>query len=207
MRFMRANWMVGVALVVAAAVATVAGMLAIPRPVPKPPKDFPIQLRDVSRDTGITFQHTDGGSGQRYIIESMSAGVATLDYDGDGLLDVYFVNGSPLQGTPAVDPPPANRLYRNLGGLRFEDVTDQAGVGETGYGLGVCIGDYNQDGFPDIYVSNFGPQDSLPKQRRWDLFGRYPTGGCRRWRPGRCRTLLSRHGRGRKPRPVRRQLR
>src|SRR3989304_7737510 len=110
MRLLRASWTVWCGLAIVVAVAAVAGMMAIPRHGPKSAKAFPIQLRDVTADTGITFQHADGGSGKRYIIESMSAGVATFDYDGDGLLDIYFVNGSPLQGTPAADPPPANRL-------------------------------------------------------------------------------------------------
>ncbi|MHB0954912.1 MAG: CRTAC1 family protein [Pirellulaceae bacterium] len=158
MRVLRASWTVCGGLLVIAAVAAVAGILAFPRPVPQPDPACPIQLRDVTAETEITFQHTDGGSGERYIIESMSAGVATFDYDGDGRLDIYFLNGSPLEGTPLEDPPPTNRLYRNLGDLRFEDVTAQAGVGEVGYGLAVCIGDYNHDGFPDIYVSNFGPK-------------------------------------------------
>ena len=117
----------------------------------------PIQLHDVTGQTGIGFVHTDGGSGMRYIMEAMSAGVATFDYDGDGLIDVYFVNGAPLKGTKVNGPPPRNALYRNLGGFRFEDVTDKAGVGDTGHGLGVAVADYDNDGYPDIYVSNFGP--------------------------------------------------
>jgi enediyne biosynthesis protein E4 len=117
----------------------------------------PIVLRDVTQETGITFVHTDGGSGRRYIVESVSAGLALLDYDGDGLVDIYFLNGSPLPGTPEPETPPRNALYRNLGGFRFQDVTEEAGVGDTGYGLGICVGDYNNDGYPDIYLNNFGP--------------------------------------------------
>jgi len=116
----------------------------------------PIQLTDVTRETGITFKHTDGSSGQHYIVEAMSAGVALFDYNGDGKVDIYFVNGAPLKGT-TVDVPPRNALYRNDGGFRFTDVTEQAGVGDTGFGLGVAVGDYDNDGNPDIYVSNFGP--------------------------------------------------
>ncbi len=86
----------------------------------------------------------------------MTSGLATFDYDGDGLIDVYFLNGRPLRGTKA-DATARNALYRNLGGFRFVDVTDKAGVGNAGYGLGVCIGDYDGDGWPDIYVNNYGP--------------------------------------------------
>ena len=117
----------------------------------------PIQLHDATSQTGVTFRHTDGGSGMRYIMEAMSAGLATFDYDGDGLIDLYFLNGAPLKGTKVDGPPPKNALYRNLGSFRFEEVTDKAGVGDTGHGLGVAVGDYDNDGNPDLYVNNFGP--------------------------------------------------
>ncbi len=113
-------------------------------------------FRDVTSQTGVRFVHTDGGSGQRYIVETVSAGLAVFDYDGDGDLDIYFLNGAPLQGT-ATDRPPKNALYRNDGNWRFTDVTDQARVGDTGYGLGVTVGDYDNDGLPDMYVNNDGP--------------------------------------------------
>jgi enediyne biosynthesis protein E4 len=116
----------------------------------------PIQFRDVTRDTGIDFVHTDGSSGRRYIVETVASGLALLDYNGDGYTDIYFLNGSALPGADFHEPP-RNRLYRNDGNWRFIDVTEEAGVGDTGYGLGVCVGDYNNDGYPDIYVNNFGP--------------------------------------------------
>lgn len=115
----------------------------------------PIQLRDVTKQTGIKFVHTDGSSGRRYIVETVASGLALFDYNGDGLIDIYFLNGRPLPGSAA--PASRNALYRNDGNWHFTDVTEQAGVGGgTGYGLGVCIGDYNNDGYPDIYVNNFG---------------------------------------------------
>ncbi|MCL4202860.1 MAG: VCBS repeat-containing protein [Pirellulaceae bacterium] len=116
----------------------------------------PIQLSDMTARTGITFQHTDGSSGRYYIIEAMSAGLALFDYDGDGLIDVYFLNGAPLRGAE-LDRPPRNALYRNLGDWRFADVTDEAGVGDEGFGLGVTVGDFDNDGFPDLYLNNYGP--------------------------------------------------
>ena len=118
--------------------------------------DCPIVLHDVTAQSGIMFRHTDGSGGQRYIVETVASGLATFDYDGDGWIDVYFLNGRPLRGSPP-DPKARNALYRNLGGLKFVEVTDQAGVGEAGYGLGVCVGDYDNDGWPDLYINNYGP--------------------------------------------------
>ncbi|UCE48116.1 MAG: VCBS repeat-containing protein, partial [Phycisphaerales bacterium] len=115
-----------------------------------------IVLRDVTGKTGITFRHTDGSSGQRYIMETVSAGLALFDYDGDGDIDIYFLNGAPLKGSK-FKKPPENALYRNEGKWKFTDVTEQARVGDTGYGLGVAVGDYDNDGDPDIYVNNHGP--------------------------------------------------
>jgi hypothetical protein len=117
--------------------------------------ESPIQLQDVTRQTGINFVHTDGSSGKRYIVETVASGLALFDYNGDDRTDIYFLNGRPLPGSNA--PATRNALYRNDGNLHFTDVTEQAGVGGTGYALGVCVGDYNNDGYPDIYVSNFGP--------------------------------------------------
>ena len=123
----------------------------------RPPQPAgPITFRDVTGETGISFQHTDGSSGRRYIVEPMSAGLALFDYDGDGLIDIYFLNGAPLLGTE-VDVPPKNALYRNEGNWSFRDVTDEAGAGDTGFGLGVTVGDYDNDGDADLYLNNFGP--------------------------------------------------
>lgn len=118
--------------------------------------ECPIQLHDVTKETGITFRHTDGSSGQRYIVETVTAGLALFDYDRDGLIDIYFLNGAPLKGT-RVEKPPTNALYRNLGNMTFADVTQQARVGDTGFGLGVAVADYDNDGDPDIFLNNYGP--------------------------------------------------
>lgn len=117
----------------------------------------PLTLRDVSATTGIRFQHTDGSSGQHYIVETVCCGLALFDYDNDGDTDIYFLNGAPLRGTKKTDPPPRNALYRNDGNWRFTDVTEAAGVGDVGYGLGVVAGDYDNDGDLDLYLNNFGP--------------------------------------------------
>jgi hypothetical protein len=119
------------------------------------PEPCPIRLEDVTAQTGITFRHTDGGSGRRYIVESVVAGLALFDYDGDGWIDIYLLNGAPLRGT-VVDVTPRNALFRNNSDGTFTDVTGQAGVGDPGYGLGVTVADYDNDGDPDLYLNNFG---------------------------------------------------
>ncbi|MGB2866650.1 MAG: CRTAC1 family protein [Sedimentisphaerales bacterium] len=115
-----------------------------------------IVFSDVTKDTGITFRHTDGSSGQRYLMETVAGGLALFDYDNDGDVDIYFLNGEPLKGAK-FDVPPKNSLYRNEGNWKFTDVTEQTRVGDTGYGLGVAVGDYDNDGDLDIYVNNHGP--------------------------------------------------
>jgi len=120
------------------------------------PTDARILLTDVTDETGITFTHTDGSSGQRYITETVSAGLALFDYDNDGDTDIYLLNGAPLRGTQD-DTRPANALYRNEGQWKFTDVTATARAGDTGFGLGVAVGDYDNDGDADIYLNNYGP--------------------------------------------------
>jgi len=88
-------------------------------------------------------------------METVSAGLALFDYDGDGQIDLYFLNGAPLSGCTA-ETTPRNALYRNLGGWRFADVTEQAGVGDAGYALGVVAGDFDNDGDVDLFVNNDG---------------------------------------------------
>jgi hypothetical protein len=113
-------------------------------------------FRDVTVETGITFKHTDGSSGNYYIVETVSAGLALFDYDNDGDTDIYLLNGTALKGT-AYPAPPRNALYRNDGDWRFTDVTTASGLGDPGFGLGVTAGDYDNDGDLDVYVSNYGP--------------------------------------------------
>lgn len=114
-----------------------------------------IQFVDVTEQSGIDFVHHNGGGSEGYIVEGMSTGIATLDYNNDGHVDIYFLNGTALQGT-RVDHPLRNTLYRNNGDWTFTDVTQQAGVGDAGYSLGVAVADYDDDGDQDIYVNNFG---------------------------------------------------
>jgi len=111
---------------------------------------------DVTGATGIKFTHTDGGAGTRYLVQTVAAGVAVFDYNGDGFPDIYFLNGAPVPGS-RFDYVPRNRLYRNNGDWTFTDVTGQSNTGDPGYGLGVATADYDNDGDQDIYISNFGP--------------------------------------------------
>ena len=119
----------------------------------------PILLRDVSASVGIAFRHSDGSRGCRYIVETVASGLATFDYDGDGLCDVYFLTGGPISGDAAgtAGEKPTNQLYRNLGEWQFADVTSASGLGCAKFGLGLGVADYDEDGFPDVYVSNYGP--------------------------------------------------
>lgn len=107
------------------------------------------------KDAGIDFVHTDGSNNKHYIMETVIGALALFDYDNDGLIDIYLVNGSPLPGTPP-NPNATNRLYRNLGDWRFQDVTEQAGVGDAQYGMGATVGDFDNDGDLDLFVTNFG---------------------------------------------------
>ena len=117
--------------------------------------DTNIQFVDVTQEAGIHYKHVDGRSGQKYFMETLGSGAAFFDYDGDGDPDLYFVNGAPLPGyvSQAI---PTNCLYENNGDGTFTDVTEKAGVGDTGYGHGCAVGDYNNDGQLDLYVTNYG---------------------------------------------------
>ncbi|MHC4519421.1 MAG: FG-GAP repeat domain-containing protein, partial [Planctomycetota bacterium] len=115
-----------------------------------------IRLTDVTEATGITFKHNDGSSGRYYIVENVCAGLALFDYDNDGDIDIYFLNGGSLKGT-SFETPPRNTLWRNEGKWMFTDVTERSGLGDPGHALGVAVGDYDNDGYGDVYVTNFGP--------------------------------------------------
>ena len=117
--------------------------------------DTGVQFVDVTQEVGIHWTHIDGRSGQKYFMETLGSGAAFFDYDADGDADLYFVNGAPLPGYVAKEIP-TNCLYQNNGDGTFTDVTEIAGVGDTGYGHGCAVGDYNNDGQLDLYVTNYG---------------------------------------------------
>ena len=117
----------------------------------------PILFEDAAAAAGLNFTHVTGATGEYFLPEIMGPGVALIDYDNDGDLDIYLIQGKPFTGNGGT----GNRLFRNqlkeTGKLSFIDVTEQAGVGFVGYGMGVAVGDYDNDGFADLYVTNFGP--------------------------------------------------
>jgi enediyne biosynthesis protein E4 len=114
-----------------------------------------VQFRDIARQAGITFRHDNAATPEKYLIETMGSGCGWIDFDQDGLLDLYLVNGA---ATKVYTPPHPLRsaLYRNNGDGTFTDVTEKAGVGAEGlFGMGVTVGDYDNDGYPDLYVTGF----------------------------------------------------
>ena len=125
-------------------------------------------FREVAAETGLVFHHFTGSSGEYYLPEILGAGVALLDYDGDGDLDVLLLQGSMLDGRapgqsrfpPAPGQPLGHRLFRNElmpgGSLRFTDVTLTSGIAGPAYGMGAAVGDYDNDGDPDLYLTGFG---------------------------------------------------
>lgn len=115
----------------------------------------PVVFRDVTKQAGIVFEHTSGATVQKYMPETMGAGVVVLDFDSDGWPDIFFVTGGSL-----VDPELAARarhaLYRNNRDGTFTDVTARAGIRLRGYGMGACAADYDNDGRVDLYITAFG---------------------------------------------------
>jgi len=110
---------------------------------------------DITASAGIHWRHISGESKDRFLIEAMGGGVAFLDFDNDGLLDIFLVTGGETPHGKS-QAPPRNALYRNLGNGRFEDVTAQSGLGRIPfYGMGVAAADYDNDGFPDLYITGY----------------------------------------------------
>ena len=147
--------------------ASTLGLLRVsPRSIRTPTDELTALLPtffDIAARSGIAFKHDASRTSQKYLIEAMGSGVAMLDYDGDGYLDIFFVNGAKLGDpmTPGKEPDKSdprfwNRFYHNNGGTTFIDVTERAGLKGNGYGMGVAVADYDNDGRPDLYVTNVG---------------------------------------------------
>ena len=127
-----------------------------PHPAKAPDAQIPVHFTDIRKSAGITFLQDSTGSDQKYYLETMGTGVGWIDYDQDGLMDLYLVQTA---ATDAYKPPQPLRsaLFRNNGDGTFTDVTEKAGVGGEGhYGQGVAVGDFDNDGYPDLYVTGYG---------------------------------------------------
>jgi hypothetical protein len=118
---------------------------------------------DIAQKSGINFRYQASHTSKKYLIETMGAGVALFDYDNDGKLDIFLVNGAPLDDPTPLGTIPKksgsmfwNRLYHQKADGTFEDVTQKAGLQGEGYGMGVAVGDYDNDGYEDLYVTGFG---------------------------------------------------
>ncbi len=115
-----------------------------------------VRFRDVTAAAGISFHHFNGSTGKKLLPETMGSGVAAFDFDGDGLQDLLFVDGCPWPGSPVPHPGPHLVLYRNRGDGAFEDVTRLVGLDVSFYGMGVAVGDIDNDGFPDLFITGVG---------------------------------------------------
>ena len=152
------------AFAAAAAIAgTTAVLLGAESPLP--------QFVDIARQAGIAFQHVNGASSDKHLVETMGSGGLFFDYDGDGWIDVFLVDGGSI-ADQSTDRRARHRLFHNRGNpstgsgqaastssgqAQFEDVTERSGIQHRAYGMGACAGDVDGDGRPDLYITNFGP--------------------------------------------------
>lgn len=149
-----------VPLIVALALAATSALSVAAQGLIEEGRAHRVELTDVTETTGLSFEHRHGGTGERYMVETMGSGLALLDADVDGWTDVYLVQQGPTPGFVA-EAPLINRLYRNRGDGSLQDITAVSGSGDDGYGMGVAAADYDNDGFPDLYITNFGRNQLL----------------------------------------------
>src|SRR4051812_26887508 len=117
----------------------------------------PVIFGDVTQKSGLAgFHHHAGSAEKKYIVEVAGSGVALLDYDNDGWQDIYLLNGSTFAAYKGTEPAPKAALFRNNHDGTFTDVTKKAGLANERWGMGVAVADYDNDGWADIFVSNFG---------------------------------------------------
>jgi len=113
----------------------------------------PIRFRNVAAEAGIDFVLENNATPEKQLIETMPGGVVAFDYDGDGRIDIFFTNGASIPSLEKNLPKFRNRLYRNMGGMRFKDVTEEAGLSGVGYSMGAAAGDFDNDGHVDLFVA------------------------------------------------------
>jgi VCBS repeat protein/maltogenic amylase-like protein len=129
---------------------------ASPPSAAKASQDLGVTFLNVAKESGLNAKTIFGGEHKnKYLLETTGCGVAFYDYDNDGWLDIFLVNGTRLEGFPAGQEP-NNHLFKNNRDGTFTDVTAKAGLIHSGWGQGVCIGDYDNDGFEDLFVTYFG---------------------------------------------------
>ncbi|HEX8684895.1 MAG TPA: VCBS repeat-containing protein, partial [Pyrinomonadaceae bacterium] len=138
-----------------AAAAAAPGASPGPSPAAAPRPSGPVEFTDVTAEAGIRFRHNNGAAGKKYLPETLGAGAAFLDYDNDGWLDILLVNSTSWPGDKG--PATSSALYRNQGDGTFRDATREAGLAASLYGIGCAVGDYDNDGNADIYITAIGP--------------------------------------------------
>ena len=144
-------------LLVAVPVALAAGVVWFAlRPLPGPEPPFPVRFVDVTDASGIRFWHFNGAAGKKLLPETMGSGVAVIDFDRDDRPDLFFVNSRAWPGHPAPAARPTQALYRNRGDGTFEDVTQALGLDVELFGMGVAVADYDNDRWPDIFITAVG---------------------------------------------------
>src|SRR5438094_5392408 len=177
----------------------------LPNPsVPNSTPTSPVQFVDVAREAGLTIPNVWGGADhKKYIIEAKGSGLAFFDYDQDGWLDVYLTNGTRLDTTWPAGQEPHSHLFKNNRDGTFTDVTEKAGIGRPGWGVGVAVGDYDNDGWDDLFQTFWGHNilfhnngdgtfaDVTKKAGLWEERVRWGSGCC--WRDcdrAGCRDLF-----------------
>src|SRR5678816_530848 len=115
-----------------------------------------VTFDNVAKSVGLTFTHVNGASADKYLVETMGSGAAFIDYDNDGWIDLFVVDGGSIADN-AVSSHARHRLFRNAGKGVFKDATESSGIRHQEYGMGACAGDVDNDGRIDLYITNYGP--------------------------------------------------